>query len=230
MDRHERMLIAFLAGDLDEPARREWDEHLLGCDQCWQAVREDRAGHAIAAGLREAAPAQLADRVRFAVELAARPPSRRRPRRWILAGGAALVAVVITAIALVWLRPPQPADPPVIAAVVQLAQTMPAPTTSGTVSQKPVEVGAPVTLVADGVHLRVRYYQVGGAEAAVITSDRPFPMPAGAHPLTTTSPEDMAWTVTRDGVALYCPTSDVLLAAPVAAGDLPDLAGQLPLH
>jgi hypothetical protein len=40
----------------------------------------------------------------------------------------------------------------------------------------------------------------------------------------------MAWTATRGRVALYCPTSEVLVAAPLAASDLPALARLLPVH
>jgi len=51
MDGHDRLLAAFLAGDLGPAQARRWDEHLLECERCWQAVREDRAGRAA-----EAAP------------------------------------------------------------------------------------------------------------------------------------------------------------------------------
>jgi hypothetical protein len=146
------------------------------------------------ARLREPTPPELAERVRFAVELAAQPSRRRRPQRWVLAGGGALVTAVITVIALMWPRPTQPADPPIIAAVAQIAQSMAASSTpSGTASTAPVPVGAPVAMVADGTHLTWRYYQLGGVEAAVVTSDRPFPMPAGAHTLANGG-TDMAWT------------------------------------
>jgi len=37
-------LTAFLVGDLDSAAARRWDEHLLECERCWRAVREDRDG------------------------------------------------------------------------------------------------------------------------------------------------------------------------------------------
>ena len=43
-DRCDRLLTAFLAGDLDSAEARQWDEHLLECERCWRAVREDRAG------------------------------------------------------------------------------------------------------------------------------------------------------------------------------------------
>src|SRR6266545_3892548 len=92
-DRHHRLLAAFLAGELNPADARRWDEHLLACEQCWRAVREDRAGRQAVQLLRQPAPPGLADRVRFAVELAAagtiaeeRPRHRMRLRwRWPLA-------------------------------------------------------------------------------------------------------------------------------------------------
>src|SRR5260370_42305554 len=90
---HDQMLIAFLAGDLDPAAARRFDEHLLGCEDCWQAVREDQAGQVAAELLRQPAPPGLADRVRLAVEVAAaaQPQPRQNRRRWppwrVLAGG-----------------------------------------------------------------------------------------------------------------------------------------------
>src|SRR5258708_28945007 len=81
-DRQHRLLAGFLAGELDEAGARRWDEHLLECEQCWQAVREDRAGRQAAQLLRQPAPPGLADRVAFAVEVAAagRGATRRRAR------------------------------------------------------------------------------------------------------------------------------------------------------
>ena len=41
-DRTCRLLAGFLAADLDPAEARRWDEHLLECEACWRAVREDR--------------------------------------------------------------------------------------------------------------------------------------------------------------------------------------------
>jgi anti-sigma factor RsiW len=225
VDRHERMLIAFLAGDLDEESSSRWDEHLLGCERCWRAVREDRLGKAAAARLRESAPPELAERVRFAVELAGHPS--RRPLRWVFAGGGLLAAALVTVIAVVLSTSTQPADPPTIAAVVRIAQDMPAPAaTHSTAPGTPVLVGPPVEVIAAGAHVRLWYYQIGGVPAVVALSDQPFPMPSEAAPLSTGG---MPWTATRGRVALYCPQSNVVIAAPVAASELPALASRLPL-
>ena len=56
MDGHDRLLAAFLAGELNPAGARRWDEHLLVCERCWRAVREDRAGRQAAQVLRQPAP------------------------------------------------------------------------------------------------------------------------------------------------------------------------------
>src|SRR6266851_3988535 len=112
MDSHDRMLKAFLAGDLDPVAARRWDEHLLSCEQCWRAVREDRDGRRVAELLRQPTPPGLADRVRFAVELAAatsttsqRRDHRRGPVRWRWLAGAGACAAGLTVTFLILLLP-----------------------------------------------------------------------------------------------------------------------------
>src|SRR5215470_2241794 len=80
MDSHDRVLAAFLAGELDPAEARRWDEHLLECERCWRAVREDRAGRQAAQVLRQPAPPGLADRVAFAVEMAAAARTTAPPR------------------------------------------------------------------------------------------------------------------------------------------------------
>src|SRR5258707_7334301 len=70
-DRQHRLLAGFLAGELDAAGARRWDEHLLECEQCWRAVRQDRSSRLAARVLRQPAPPGLADRVALAVELAA---------------------------------------------------------------------------------------------------------------------------------------------------------------
>ena len=75
MSSHDQLLAAFLAGDLDPADAQRWDGHLLQCERCWRAVREDRAGRQAAQVLRRPAPPGLADRVAFAVEMAAGAPA-----------------------------------------------------------------------------------------------------------------------------------------------------------
>src|SRR5258708_27573000 len=145
-DEDHRLLAAFLAGELDPAAARRWDEHLLECEQCWRAGREDRAGRQAAQVLREPAPPGLADRVAFAVEVAAagrgavqalsRPHGRsRRPGRhgrrlrWRLAVAGALAAsLVITLVpALLLGGRPIRSVPKAVAAGARFAPAIPPP-------------------------------------------------------------------------------------------------------
>src|SRR5262245_18787558 len=223
MDGHDRSLAAFLAGELDPAAARRLDEHLLLCEPCWRAVREDRAGRQAAQLLRQPAPPGLADRVAFAVEVAAsarvaaqhgqRPASRSWPRagtgrrlRWPRLAGAGALAVGVAVTLLVLLLPGGRGTghvPAAVAAVARYAQAVPPPAPgqhpSGRVT--PVAVGSPVTVTADGQQIVMRTWRVGGTQAVVATSGRPFPMPAHAQGV---SGRGMAWSGRLGKLGLYC--------------------------
>ena len=252
MDGHDRLLAAFLAGDLDPAGARRWDEHLLECEQCWRAVREDRAGRQAAQVLRQPAPAGLADRVAFAVEVAAagRAAARRRgspaarPSRWARSGGwlrwprlagagAVAVAVLVTLVVVLLPGGHQTSSvPAAVAAVAQYAQAVPPPA-RGQHSRSggraaPVEVGQPVTVTAGGQKIVLRRWRLGGTEAVAAVSSRPFPMPARARGV---AGRGMAWSARLGALGLYClngRTSE-LVAAPVPAAELAALAARLPL-
>jgi|SRR5215468_3939198 len=247
-DRDHRLLAAFLAGDLDPAEARWWDEHLLECEACWRAVRENRAGRQAAQVLRQPAPPGLADRVTFAVEMAAaartaapqqaRPGIRsRRPARlgrrlrWRLAGAGAVAAGLVVTLMVLLLPGGHQAGsvPAAVAAVTRYAQAIPPPT-GGLHPQHtaPVEVGHPVTVTAGGQRIVLRTWRLGGAEAVVAVSGDPFPMPAQAQGV---SGMGMAWSARVGRLGLYClngPTSE-LVAAPVPAAELVALAARLPL-
>src|SRR6266700_7091505 len=133
-DQRHRLLTAFLAGELSLADAPQWDEHLLECERCRRAVREDRAGRQVAQRLRHPAPPRLADRVRFAVELAAAGTSaRRQPRHgmrwrwhWLAAAGAFAATVVVTVALLVPGGRETGSVPAAVAAVARYAQTIPA--------------------------------------------------------------------------------------------------------
>src|SRR5215471_6002234 len=141
MDGHDRQLAVFLAGELDPAAARQWDAHLLECDQCWQAVREDRAGRGAARLLRQPAPPGLADRIGLAVEVAAatrlrdrrvaRPPRHARASarsRWRgRAGAGALAAGAAVALGVFLLPAGRPAVPAAVTAVARYAHAVPMP-------------------------------------------------------------------------------------------------------
>ena len=248
MDSHDRLLAAFLAGELDAAEARRWDEHLLECEACWRAVREDRAGRQAAQVLRQPAPPGLADRVTFAVEMAAgaraaapqraRPGirSRRRARhgrrlRWRLAtAGAVALGLVVTLVVTLLPGGHQAGGvPAAVAVVARYAQTIPPPV-GGQHSQPtaPVEVGRPVTVTAGGQRIVLRTWRLGGIEAVVAVSGWPFPMPARALGV---SGMGMAWSARLGRLGLYClngRTSE-LVAAPVPAAELAALAARLPV-
>ena len=176
MDSHDgdhRLLMAFLAGELGPADARRWDEHLLECERCWQEVREDRAGRLAAELLRQPAPAGLADRVRFAVELAAagssssQPPPRGVRRRWRRLAGAGTLALGAAVTAVVVLMPGGRASmPAAVAAVARYAETVPPPAQQLEPGRGPravpVEVSPPVMITAGGQRIVLRTWRLAG--------------------------------------------------------------------
>jgi hypothetical protein len=258
-DRQHRLLAGFLAGELDAADARRWDEHLLECEQCWQAVRENRAGRQAAQLLRQPAPPGLADRVAFAVEVAAagraaqgraRPVARSprragrgahsrrraRPGRWLrwqgLAGAAALVAGL--AVALVVLRlPGGPAGvPAAVAAVARYAQAVPAPAREQ--HSQPGARAAPVEVggpvtVTAGGQRIVMRTWRVGATEAVVAVSGQ-PFPMPDR-ARAVSGAGMAWSARLGKLGLYCLNGrrPELVAAPVPAAELAGLAARLPV-
>ena len=237
-DRHHRLLAAFLAGELTAADARGWDEHLLECEQCWRAVREDRAGRQAAQVLRQPAPPELADRVRFAVELAAAGTVAQRQRchgrrlrwRW-LAGAGTLAAAAAATVALLLPGGRETADiPAAVAAVAHYAETVPPAPHPGAGPggpAAPVEVGQPVRVAAGGQQMVLRVWRLGRTEAVVAVSSRPFPMPTRARGA---GGQGMAWTLRMGRIGLYCRNGHTseLVAAPVPQAQLAALAARLP--
>ena len=238
MDSHDRLLAAFLAGELNSAEARRWDQHLLDCEQCWRAVREDRVGKQAAQTLRQPAPPRLADRVAFAIEVAAStcPAGRRHTGRlrWLLAGAGSLAVTVVVMLAVVLLPGGRPAEsvPAAVAAVAHYAQTVREPAgelyPQPGLRAAPVGVGHPVTATAGGQRIVLRTWRLGRTEAVVAVSGQPFPMPARARGI---AGRGMAWSARLGRLGLYClngQTSE-LVAAPVPAAELAALAARLPL-
>jgi len=59
----------YVEGLMRSRARRRFEAHLVGCDDCWREVLLGRFGRRIAEDAREPAPVGLRDRVRAAVVL-----------------------------------------------------------------------------------------------------------------------------------------------------------------
>jgi hypothetical protein len=253
VDGHDRLLKEFLAGDLGSAEAQRWDEHLLDCERCWRAVREDRAGRQAAQLLRQPSPPGLADRVAFAVEVAAaartgaprqsRLPARTRRRGrhgrrlpsrrlgWRLVGAATFAVAAAIALTMVLLPGGHQTGrvPAAVAAVARYAQTIALPARGQpSYSGQAVEVGRPMTVTAGGQRIVVRTWRLGGTEAVVAVSGQPFPMPARAQGV---AGRGMAWSARLGRLGLYClngRTSE-LVAAPVPAAELAALAARLPL-
>ena len=247
MDGHDRLLAAFLAGDLDSAEARRWDEHLLECERCWRAMREDRDGRLAAGLLRQPTPTGLAERVRFAVEVAAgagpaaqrpggrsrwRARARVRPRWGWLAGAGTLAAGLAVTLVVLVLPGGRAGVPAVVAAVARYAETIPAPVRPLEPPRgqraAPVEVGRQVAITAGGQRIVVRTWRVGGIEAVVAVSGQQFPMPPGAAGA---SGGGMAWSARLGKLGLYCINGrrPELVAAPVPASELAGLVSRLPL-
>jgi len=237
-DRRHRLLTAFLAGKLDPAGAPRWDEHLLECEQCWRAVREDRAGRQAAHVLCQPAPSGLADRVAFAVELAAAADTAQRHTRhgmrlrwrWLASAGALACAVAVTVAVLLPGGRETGSMPAAVTAVARYAEAVPPWPHHGAGpggSAAPVEVGHPVTVAAGGQQMVLRVWRLGRVEAVVAVSAQPFPMPTRAHGLTGPG---MAWTARLGNIGLYCRNGHTseLVAAPVPEAQLAALAAWLP--
>jgi hypothetical protein len=244
MDGHDtghRLLAGFLAGELNPADARRWDEHLLECERCWRAVREDRAGRQAAQLLRQPAPPGLADRVAFAVEVTTGGRTATRPRarpgrwlaRWRLAGAGTLATGLAVALLVVLLPGGHQSGgvPAAVMAVVRYAQAIHAspggqhPPPGGRAA--PVEIGRRVTVTAGGQQIVMRTWRLGGTEAVVAVSSQAFPMPLGAA---SASGPGMAWSTRLGKLGLYCLNGRTpeLVAAPVPMADLATLAARLP--
>jgi anti-sigma factor RsiW len=187
----EQPIVAFLAGELPPEGERRFDEHLLGCEQCWRAVQADRAARLALEQLRQPAPAGLQGRVALAVALAAseapsgpvvvgqdRAPSfmRKAVASHLRLVAAACLLVVVAAGSFGWLAASRSSapDPAQVAAVVAMI-------TPGSAPSDALRAGEHLTI--GGQPLVVRAYQLEGTEEIVATSARPFPVPPTSHRL-----------------------------------------------
>jgi hypothetical protein len=224
----EDRLLAFLSEDLDETERNEVDGHLLGCEPCWTAVREDRQGRALAELLREPAPAGLADRVRLAAAVApaGTPVHFRIRRRRMFALVGSVAASVVLAVALLatapWRSAPAPPSMAATAALVRLGEALPMHV-GGAMARPPHMVGGPMSMSIGSVSLQVAYYRVDGGEAVLAHGTEPFAMPAGG----TVAAGGKAWTAQMDGMSIYCLCGAGLPAAAIVTPMRPGAATEL---
>jgi hypothetical protein len=251
----EDRIVAFLHGELSDADEQAFDDHLLTCETCWWAVREDRVARLALERLREPAPLGLADRVALSIDLdgkralgrdAMRGRHRRALRRSEQVKPAhqgqpadqvkrrspqrfVVVAALLVAVlgsTLGWaLHDQHVSDPPQIAGVVAMM-------TPKVASSEALRGGEHFDL--GGQSLTVRSYEVEGVLALVAMSARPFPMPAGSHLLAGSS--STAWMATHGVFAMYglnrrAGTSgeSMFLVAAMPMAQLPQLAVRLHL-
>ncbi|MFN2506095.1 MAG: anti-sigma factor [Acidimicrobiales bacterium] len=205
-------LVPYIAGDLAPEQAEAFEAHLVDCDDCWQAVSQDRRGRALAESLRELAPVSLRDRVRMAVEVDTGQGGRPRGRRQRV--GAGLAVAVVAVVAVTWAatvsgHPPEPAS---VAVVVDAAR-------------QPVP---PASVVAAGETVVLERARLDGREVTVGRSDVAFPMPPGGSQ----SGEglDAVWVAKRGELTVVCLSrpDNLLLAAELPAERLIAWGRQLP--
>ena len=231
---HEPEVAAavYLAGSLDAAERERFEEHMLGCEECWGEVRTAHRGRALAESLRQVAPQPLRERVRASVVAASRS-DRRRHRRPLAA--AAIVAAVVAVVAGGLLaRQGDAGQPAVIAAAVASYQTGHLDGSAATPAQPPVRQsgdlvwrGARQGRLAGLPVVAHDYRDAAGRQVTLLRADRSFPEAVGAsHP-----PGTVIWVAEVDGVAVLCADrpSPSLLVAPDRAEVL-TAASRLGLH
>lgn len=193
---------AYLAGELSDDERKDFEQHLLECDDCWADVDEARRGLVAVESLRELAPPHLRAAVRrgSAVE-----PSTRR-HRFALAVAAGVALVAGTAAGIVIAR--RPAEPAVITAAFDgyvddelPGSAMPKTPAPDLSDLRMTDMGAGAGRI-DGVPVTAYAYRdATGRRLIVYVGAAAFPMPRNAHML---HGEAGPWMTHRDGIALLC--------------------------
>jgi hypothetical protein len=228
----EERVVAFLSGELSPEEAREFDQHLLECESCWQEIQADRMGRLAVERLREPAPAGLRDRISLAISLEESGGSPHRMRRYSrpthrrgsrLLATALFLLLALGGIFAGLLASGGATDPPQVAAVVAMVTPRANPSTTLLAGER---------RVIDRQQMTLRAYMIHGKEAIVATSLKPLPMPATSHLIAGSSLR--AWMATDGTLALYGvnrpagqPSMFVVAAMPMAA--LPQVAAQLHL-
>jgi len=194
----ERNAAAYLGGLLKGARRRMFERHMLGCEDCWREVDLGRRGRSVAESAREIAPQALRERVRMAVETV-KPPSRRPPWVFGVAGVLLIAATVVAGSTLLQAR-----DPREITAVLSAFRDR----QTGTPERPrlPEQLGklelvhSGRTSVGDMDAVAHTYVDPSGDEVVVFVADKQWPVATGAE-------HDNAgetWTAEKDGLVLIC--------------------------
>lgn len=220
MSHDPELLAAQYLDHMPEPARGDFEAHLLTCDGCWREISLAREGREIAEGARELAPAGIRDDIRATItasitaSAAGRPNIRRRHR-------AALVLAVVAVVALagaVVMRTPAQRSSRSSAAVASPRTAVTAAVDDYRENQLPgttVPAQSAPDLSSIGLHLVgagaghldgaavsvFAYRDAAGTRLSVYQSSRAFPEGAEAQHL---GDDDDAWTMQASGVSVLC--------------------------
>ena len=209
----DRDAALYVSGEMRPADRGRFEEHLLGCDRCWNEVSAGREGRSMAEASREIAPVGLRDEIRSAVSVAATP--RHRRARIAIVSSAMIVAVSIVAAVTIDSR----GEPAPINAAVAAARTETLAAVGPTARPAP-------DLASEGLHLVIgervdlsgvssdafMYRDATGQVVLLFTSDSPFPV---ARDATTHPAGGTGWVASADGLTLICgdrPTNYLVVA------------------
>ncbi|MDQ3956356.1 MAG: zf-HC2 domain-containing protein [Actinomycetota bacterium] len=193
----ERNAAAYLGGLLSGRKRRQFESHIVECEDCWHEVDAGRKGRAVAESGRELAPQVLRERVRAAVESVTPRPKRR----W--AFGAVALAAAVGAGSLYWMNLPDQPEP--IEAVLatfadersvgyRIEPTL--PNRLGDLTLAHARAGQ-----FDGLSTRSHYYvDRAGHDVVVHEAESEWPVALGAEH----DSESHTWEATADDLTLFC--------------------------
>lgn len=203
----ELKAAAYLAGELSQAERENFEQHLIDCEACWKEVDAGRRGMAAVEGARELAPSHLRERIRKTIGTRAPAKPRNAIRVRLLATAAILIVGAGGSGAFLALRDTG-SEPRAIAAAISGYTESRLPGSATTASPAPnlsaldlTEVGAAAGRL-DGVPVTAyMYHDESGRRLMVFVGTRSFPAPEDARPL---HGEAGPWMYHRDGVAVLC--------------------------
>lgn len=198
----EKNAAAYLSGGMSRRSRKDFEQHILDCEDCWTEVDLGRRGRSLAESARTLAPQKLREHVRMSVE--AMPAPGRRWRRFAF-GNAVIALAVVSLVAALDLTLDQPDQPQEIAVLLADFE-----------SRSALEDPAARTLPRRLGDLRLRHTRAGrihgmqvtahsyedpaGHEVIVYQADRTFPVAQGAEHAAGAD----TWTAEIEGAVLFC--------------------------
>ncbi|HYZ93980.1 MAG TPA: anti-sigma factor [Actinomycetota bacterium] len=178
----EATSAAYLAGELADGDSKDFEQHLLECDDCWADLDEARRGLTAVESLRELAPSHLRAAVRHGTP--ARGSGRSHRVALALAAGVAVVAGIGAGVVLAL----RPSEPSVIAAAVAgyiddelPGARMPKAPPPDLTSLRLADIGAGAGRIEGVTVTAYAYRDPTGRRLMVYVGTTAFPMPRRAH-------------------------------------------------